>query len=284
MNGRRVKIALLLAPALLVIGVLFSGGIFAALLQSLNYFPAIGLTELNLNAYREVLGSKDFLNSLALTVYVSGVSTVIATTLAVLAALSLRRSTGRVSAAVFQLPITIPHLVAAVGMALVVSQTGLGARLAVAMGLIGEPSQFPALLYDRYSIGIIMTYVWKEVPFIALVVLAVLRGVAGELEEVAQVLGASAWQRFWYVVFPLISPGIVAASLTVFAFTFGAFEVPFLLGRTYPTMLPVMAYNEYRSVDLADRPTAMAINVIVTVITAVFAAAYLRFSKELHRG
>lgn len=185
---------------------------------------------------------------------------------------------------VFQLPITIPHLVAAVGIALVVSQTGLGARLAAALGLIGEPREFPALLYDRYSIGIILTYVWKEMPFIALVVLASLRGVAGELEEVARTLGASAWQRFWYVVFPVISPGIVAASLIVFAFTFGAFEVPFLLGKSYPTILPVMAYNEYRDLDLAARPIAMAINILIAIVTATIAAAYLRLAKDLGRG
>jgi putative spermidine/putrescine transport system permease protein len=280
----RLKITLLLAPALAVILVLFGGGLYAALLQSLGYFPAIGMTEISAGTYREVLTSSDFLNSLGLTVYVAGASTAISTVLAVLAALALRRSSGRVSAAVFQLPITVPHLVAAVGVALVVAQTGLGARVAAALGLIGEPGEFPAFLYDPYSVGIILTYVWKETPFIALIVLAVLRGVSHELEEVARTLGANAWQRFWYIVFPLISPGVVAASLVVFAFTFGAFEVPYLLGQDYPTMLPVTAYREYQSVELSARPTAMAINVIIAAFTAAFAALYLRLSRELGRG
>ena len=282
--GRRVKITLLLAPALLVVSVLFAGGLSAAVVQSLGYLPAIGRTEVTLEAYREVLGSREFLDSLLLTVYVAGASTWISAVLAVLSALALRNSAGRLSAAIFQLPITIPHLVAAVGIALVVSQTGLGARVAVALDLIGEPSEFPALLFDRHSIGIILTYVWKEVPFITLVALAALRGVAAELEEVAQTLGANRWQRFWYVVFPVIAPGVVAASLIVFAFTFGAFEVPYLLGQTYPTILPVMAYNEYRSIDLSSRPAAMAINVLIALITALFAAAYLRLGRGLGRG
>ncbi|MDP9457385.1 MAG: ABC transporter permease subunit [Actinomycetota bacterium] len=277
----RLKIPLLLAPALLVLGGLFAGGLYAALVQSFGYFPAIGMTEMSLDAYREVLGSREFLDSLLLTFYVAGISTILATVLAVLAALALRRSSGRISSVVFQVPITVPHLVAAVGIALVVSQTGLGARLAASLDLIGEPADFPALLYDRYSVGIILTYVWKEVPFIALVVLAGLRGVAAELEDVARTLGANAWQRFWYVVFPVIAPGIVAASLIVFAFTFGAFEVPFLLGRSYPTILPVMAYDEYRSVNLSDRPAAMAINVLITLITALSAALYLRLSRRI---
>lgn len=282
--GGRLKIALLLAPALTVIGLLFGGGLYVAVVQSLGYFPAIGMTEISLATYREVLSSGYFLDSLLLTAYIAGVSTALSTVLAVAAALALRHSSGRLSTAVFQLPITVPHLVAAVGIALVVSQTGLGARLAAALGLIGEPAGFPALLYDPYSVGIILTYVWKETPFIALIVLAVLRGVTGELEEVAQTLGANAWQRFWYVVFPMISPGIIAASLVVFAFTFGAFEIPFLLGQDYPTILPVLAYNEYQSIQLSDRPTAMAINVLIAIFTAIFAALYLRLGRELGRG
>ena len=282
--GGRVKIFLLLTPALLVVGVLFAGGLISALVQSLGYMPAIGQTTISLDAYRKVLTDGDFLSSLFLTLYVAGASTSISTVLAVLAALALRKSSGRVSSVVFQLPITIPHLVAAVGIALVVSQTGLGARVADALGLIGQPRDFPALLYDKYSIGIILTYVWKETPFIALVVLASLRGVAAELEDVARTLGAGAWQRFWYVIFPVISPGIVAASLIVFAFTFGAFEVPFLLGKSYPTILPVTAYNEYRDIELTSRPIAMAINILISLVTAAFAAAYLRVARDLGRG
>ena len=281
--GGRLKIVLLLAPALAVIGVLFAGGLVIAFVQSLGYVPAIGMTELTLDAYRGILSDEDFFDSLVLTLYVSGVSTGVSTVLAVLAALALRRSSGRLSAVVFQLPITIPHLVAAVGIALVVGQTGLGARLAALLGLIGEPGDFPALLYDERSVGIILTYVWKEVPFITLVVLAALRGVASDLEDVARTLGAGAWQRFWYVVFPVISPSVVAASLLVFAFTFGAFEVPYLLGKSYPTILPVMAYDEYRGIDLAARPTAMAINILIALVTGAIAALYLRLARDLGR-
>jgi putative spermidine/putrescine transport system permease protein len=281
--GGPLRISLLLAPALLVLGVLFAGGLYAALVQSLGYMPAVGMTAVSFDAYRDVLGREDFLDALLLTVYVAGVSTVLTTVLAVLAALALRHAPGRVSSVVFQVPLTIPHLVAAVGIALVISQTGLGARLAAALGLIGAPAEFPALLYDKYSVGVILTYVWKEVPFVALVVLATLRGVAADLEDVARTLGANAWQRFWYVVFPVIAPGVVAASLIVFAFTFGAFEVPYLLGQDYPTMLPVVAYEEYRSIQLSDRPAAMAINVLIALITVAFAAAYLRFARNLGR-
>ena len=45
-----------------------------------------------------------------------------------------------------------------------------------------------------------------------------------------------------------------------------------------------MAYNEYRDIELTARPVAMAINVLIALITAVFAALYLRLAKDLGRG
>lgn len=280
----RFRIALLLAPALLVIGVLFSGGLVEAILQSLGYLPAIGRTHLTLAAYREVLGDPAFLRSLALSLYIAVAATALATTLAILAALALRRSRTRFATLVFQFPITVPHLVAAVGMSFLLSQAGLVARLAYALGLISQPDQFPALVHSRYSIAIIATYVWKETPFITLVVLSVLRGMTDELEQVAQTLGANAWQRLRFVVLPGIAPGVMVASLIVFAFCFGAFEVPLLLGRTSPQTLPVMALEKYRSIDLGERPAAMAITVIIAAVTTVITLIYLRVNRNAGGG
>jgi putative spermidine/putrescine transport system permease protein len=61
----------------------------------------------------------------------------------------------------------------------------------------------------------------------------------------------------------------------IFAYVFSAFETPFLLGQPYPAMLPVVAQQRFMSVDLADRPTAMACALILTVIAAVVVRLYL---------
>ena len=143
--------------------------------------------------------------------------------------------------------------------------------------LVGEPTKFPALLYDRYSVGIILTYVWKEVPFVALVVLAGLRGVAGELEEVARTLGANAWQRFWYVVFPVIAPGKSCTKSPALVQPVGE-GLSKTTTRWGGTLLFVQSH---RSVDLADRPAAMAINVLITLVTALSAALYLRLGRGI---
>jgi putative spermidine/putrescine transport system permease protein len=87
-----------------------------------------------------------------------------------------------------------------------------------------------------------------------------------ELIEVGSTLNASRFQRFTSITLPIIAPSLGAACLIVFAFTFGAFEVPYLLGRTYPLALPVWAYKNYSDIDLLSRPEGIAIGLIIAAI------------------
>ena len=282
----RPKIALLLAPALTVIGVLFFGGLAVGLLRSFNYMPIIGLKDPNLNAYRSLLSSPDLYRSFALTLYIAATSTVIATALAVATALLLRRNFhGRaVASFLVQLNLTIPHLVGAIGIFYLFSQSGSFARLAHEFALISKPADFPALIFDPYAIGIIVTYIWKEVPFITVITLTTLQTLGDDHESVARALGATRWQAFRHVVLPQIMPGVLAASATVFAFTFGAYEIPALLGASHPQTLPVMAYRSFTNTDLAARPQAMALALMIAVVSAVMIAAYTCALRGKGRG
>jgi putative spermidine/putrescine transport system permease protein len=272
---------LLLSPALLVLTVLFVGGLVVGLLQSFGYFPAAGLTEFSLNAYRELFTDRGFLRSLGFTLGVSLSSTAGSVVIAVAGAVALRhRLRGkRALLFVYQLPLTVPYLVAAVGIMTLVSQSGLVARFAFHLGLIAEPADFPALLYDDLGIGIILVYLWKQIPFIGLVALAVLQSVGEDYEEQARTLGASGLQAVRHVLLPLIIPGIVPASIIIFAFTFGAFEVPLLLGKRFPSMLSVLAYRLYIDVDVAARPQAMAGTVFIAVFVLLLVALYRRITE-----
>lgn len=282
----RTKIALLLAPALTVIMVLFFGGLAVGFLRSVNYMPVIGLTEPNLDAYRDLLTSPEVYQSLRLTVYIAAISTLVATLLAVATALLLRRSfAGRaVASFLIQLNLTIPHLVGGIGILYLFSQSGSFARLANEFGLIAKPADFPAVVFDPNAIGVILTYVWKEVPFIAIVTLATLQTLGDEHESIARTLGATRWQAFRHVLLPQILPGVLAASAIVFAFTFGAYEVPALLGASHPQTLPVMAYRSFTNVDLAARPQAMALAILIAAVSAFMIALYTRSLRGKGRG
>ncbi|MEO0561295.1 MAG: sugar ABC transporter permease [Chloroflexota bacterium] len=281
-----IQIWLLLTPALLVIFVLFLGGLITGLGRSLNYMPIIGLNDPNIDAYISILTDEAFLLSFVLTFHIAFTSTLIASILAVASALLLRPAFRgkRIVSFLFQLNLTIPHLVGAIGILYLFSQSGLIARLASAANLIDRPNEFPALVFDRFAIGIILQYIWKEIPFIGVIVLAILQSVGEDYEAVAQSLGANRWQRFRYVTLPLIMPGVLSASVIVFAFTFGAFEIPFLLGQNYPAALPVLAYRSYTDVDLAARPEAMAMAMVIAFLSTIMILAYMNLSRRYVRS
>jgi putative spermidine/putrescine transport system permease protein len=276
-----VRPYLLVAPAVGAIVLLFGGGLALGVAQSFGYLPVIGLTQPTLVYYARVLSDPQFYLSLALTLGIAVVSTLLAGVLAVATALLLRRSFvgSRMLTFVYQVPLPVPHLVAAAGLVMLLAQSGIVARLAYALGLIAQPGDFPPLFYDRSSVGIVLVYLWKEVPFIGLVLLAVLKSVGTEYEEAAATLGASPWQRLRFVLLPLLLPGLFATSVIVFAYMFGSFEIPLLLGARYPEVLPVLAYRLYTHPDLSLRPQAMVVGVLTTVIVVALLSVYRRLAR-----
>lgn len=276
-----LKIPLMLAPAVGLIVLLFGGGLLVGFGQSLGYFPAIGLREFTFDHYISVLTDSNFLRSLWLTFRIAFIATVLSSVLAVGFALVLRQKfTGsKLATFLFQIPIPVPHLVAASGIILLITQSGLIARLGTAAGVIEVPADFPALVFDKTGIAIILTFLWKEVPFVGLVVLAILQSVGPQYEEQARTLGANARQRFFSVLLPLIMPGILSTSIIIFAFTFANYEIPLLLGVRFPTTLPVVAFRQYQDPDLALRPEAMAISIVLAFVAILLLIAYRRLAR-----
>ena len=283
---QKLRLVLLLGPALMLIFVLYFGGLLFAGLQSLGVFPAAGMSTFSLNAYRALLSRPDFTQSLWLTCWVSLVSTALSSVLSLMTALLLRavvRHTSRghrLLAFLYQLNLPVPHSVGAVGILLLFSQSGLLARLAYVFGIISSPADFPALLFDPLGIGIILEYVWKAAVFMGVILFAALSSVAEDYEATASTLGADSWQRFWYVILPLLRPSLVSSSVLVFAFTFGSYEVAYLLGQRSISLLPVLAYREYSRVDLAARPEAMAISMVIAMLISVLAGVYMHLTRE----
>ncbi len=282
---RWVRILLLLAPALLVLGVFFASGVVQAVAQSFGYQPFLPGWHWSADAYHQLWADPAVRSSLLLTARVALVSTALSAVLGVAAALVIRRmGRGRSWASgLLQANLAVPHLVGALCMLLLLGQSGLLSRLTHAAGLTGTPASFPALTADRFGAGIIAEYVWKETPFIAVLALAALSRGTAELENAARALGASRWQRLRHVTVPLLAPSVAAGSVLVFAFAAGSYEVPYLLGRPFPATLPVVAYQYYNATDLTARPEAMAVAVLITVTSLIVVAAYLALVSRLSR-
>lgn len=257
-----------LVPALTIVLVLFGGGLLLGGLQGLGYFPGAGKEAFTFMHFHHVLADHGFLTSLGLTFYIAFTSTLIAVAISIILALLLMTLSERMRwfHFILQIPLVIPHLVIAIAVIFLVSPAGWLSRIVQAVGLIRTSSEFPLLVNDRLGVGIILAYTWKEIPFITLMIFSILRNAGVGLLEVGRTLNANRWQRFRYILLPMIAPGVLASALIVFAYTFGSFEVPFLLGQTYPMLLPVWAYKNYADVDLMARPEGIAAGLVIAAV------------------
>jgi len=287
-RGRKTsftRLFFLLSPALIIISLLFGGGLALGFLQALGYLPGQGFDQIGLQYFTHVLQDPDFFNSLGISLYISITSTLIAAVVSVILALALMRwaANNRAMHFILQIPLTAPHLVIGIAALFLLSPSGLFSRLFSQLGILTSSSHFPLLVNDRLSIGILTVYIWKEVPFITFMLFAVLKNMGSELDEVGATLNGSKTQRFTHITMPIIAPSLGGACLIVFAFTFGAFEVPYLLGRTYPMALPVWAYKNYSDVDLLARPEGIAIGMLlagIIILAIVFSQLLLQLSRN----
>ena len=277
---------LLLVPQL-ILGAVFIIGLLTGIIQSLGVIPAFGLTEPTFDYYKEVLTRPETLQSLKYSLYIAFVSAFFATVTGVFicAVLVGKNKTKGGVVRVVQLPIIVPHVVVALFVVNILSQNGILARVCAMMGIISDQQQFPMFLYDSHGIGVILAYLWKEIPFVVYFVIALMANINGSLGEAAINLGANKLQAFMKVTLPLCMNTILSGFLIVFVFALGAYELPFILGATTPKALPVLAYIEYSKPDLLARPYAMAINGIIIMISLLTAVAYYilirRSSKKL---
>lgn len=285
---KRFKPYLEVMPVVFIIIFVLIYGVFEALLQSLGYFPIIGLKEFTLRYYIEIISSKSFLDSLWYSLYISIVSSVIAVIIGVLVAKTLlvlmkqnNKGTDGVEW-VYKLPIIIPHITVSLFAIIFLSDTGVFARILYGLGFTSGIKFFENILYSSNGVGIIIAYIWKESPYIMLTVLAVLKRIDEKYETTAINLGATPWYAFRKVTLPMLMPTILYTYIIIFAFSFGAYEIPFLLGSTVPKTLPIQAFIEYQNPMLNNRPYAMAINVIIIVISLLMVSLFSFIVNKLY--
>lgn len=278
---RKMTPYVLMLPQI-ILGVIFAAGLLTGMIQSLGLIPALGLHKPTLQYYKEIFTRPDMMDSVIYSLYIAAVSASVAVILGVLVCtvLVMRGSTKGTMMRVVQLPIIVPHVVVALFMINILSQNGLLARAAYAFGLIEEQQQFVQLLYDRQGIGIILAYLWKEIPFVVYFVIALMANINGRLGEAAVNLGASPWKSFCKVTLPLCMHTILSSFLIIFVFALGAYELPLILGPTSPKALPVQTYIQYTHPDLRNRPYAMALNGIIIVISLLSAVLYFVLMKK----
>ena len=121
---------------------------------------------------------------------------------------------------------------------------GVADAILTAVGLghpdiLGTPT--PAI------IGLMVADIWKTTPFVAIIVLAGLVMLPGDIYEAAEVDGSSGWSTFWRITVPLLRPTLALALMFRVLQAFGLFDLPYVLTNGGPgtatTSLAILGYN-----------------------------------------
>jgi multiple sugar transport system permease protein len=235
--------------------------------------------------------SAGFWESLRTTVVLSVSTSVLSLAAGTAIAIALRKPfRGRaVVRALVLVPYVLP-VVASMQTWRTLLNTQYGFVNAIGTGLLGWDAPIAFLTAPETTVlgvtvplallSVIVVLVWHTFPLAYLFVAARLHAVPGDLEEAASLDGAGPWQRIRYVVLPELTGVIAILLLLRFIWTFQTFNEVYLLtgGSAGTQVLAVRVYDEL--VTRSDIGSASGVGVAITLILAVFIAAYLILQRR----
>jgi ABC-type sugar transport system permease subunit len=150
--------------------------------------------------------------------------------------------------ALILVPWVVPFVVSFISWQWMLSdQSGIINQTLLNLHLIKSPILFFADP-NLAMVSIILVGVWQQFPFLMITMLAALSAIPDDLSEAAQIDGASRWQTFRHITFPLIVPISIIATLLQSIWTFNNFGLPFVLTGGGPanatTPLILLSYKE----------------------------------------
>jgi putative spermidine/putrescine transport system permease protein len=240
----RLALALLLAPPLLWLGVVYLGSLLALLVQSffhLDDFTGQVVREFTLATYGDLL-TRANLDIALRTAGMAASVTIAAALLAFPVAYYMARyASPRAKTALYLaviMPLWSSYLVRIYAWKMILAKEGILTwffdRLALG-GLIDGVLSLPAIGGPSLSvsaIGMFLAFLYVWLPYMVLPIVAALERVPKSLLEASGDLGAHPRQTFRHVILPLAFPGVVAGSIFTFSLTLGDFIIPGTFGNS----------------------------------------------------
>jgi spermidine/putrescine transport system permease protein len=167
------------------------------------------------------------------------------------------------------IPFWTSLLLRAYAWVVILGGNGLANRTLQFIGITDEPL---TLIFTPQAV--MMGMVYSYLPFMILPLYAALEKFDVGLKEAAQDLGASRWQTFWRVTFPLSMPGVIAGSILVFIPSAGEFVIPNLLGGSRTVMMGNLIQQQFLSAR--DWAFGSALSVMLAVLLLGAIMFYIR--------
>jgi ABC-type sugar transport system permease subunit len=246
-NPERRTAYYMVLPSLLIIVIIAFFPILYGIVLSLTDSTVAGFGSfVGFENYTEMFQNPDFREGFYNTVLFTVVSVTMEFIIGLGIALAINRAfrgRGLVRAAVL-VPWAFPTVISAVMWRLMFqSQVGIIQYVAGALGIISDP-----ILSNRslLLIAAILVDVWKTTPFVALLLLAGLQVIPGEVYEAARVDGANVMQRFFRITLPLLKGAILVAVLFRTLDSYRVYDLFWVMSNQELTSLSTFVYEGVR--------------------------------------
>ena len=250
-------------PLLAFLAVLFVGPIARVLVWGL--VPALAPGAPTQAPWREMLATPLYRDALLRTFRLSLTVTLACLVLGYPVAYALARARGwrgQILLALVVAPFWISVLARSFTWMVLLQRQGAVNRLLLGLGVVREPVP---LVYIEIGVHIAMIHVL--LPYMILSLFGAMRGIDPGLLRAAAGLGASEWQLFRRVWWPLSRSGVAAGCLLLFVVALGFFITPALLGGGKVTTLAMLI--EAHVSQTQDWPFASALGLVLVAATVV---------------
>ena len=166
------------------------------------------------------------------------------------------------------LPVVVPHSAAGIALLFVFGGSYSAGK---AFGAIG-------IEFVDSVAGIVIAMLFVSVPILISSAKESFKKVDVRLEKVARTLGASPWQTFFRIAFPLAWRSILAGSLMMWARAMSEFGAVVILAY-HPTIAPILIYERFETYGLAQAVSVAAIMIIISAMIFISVQTLLRRQK-----
>jgi ABC-type spermidine/putrescine transport system permease subunit I len=273
---RRWAALALVAPALLVVGVFF---VVPLLLSGVGAFRTADGT-FTLTHFDKSLDL--YTRDLIFTIAIVALSTVLIALVAIAIAGYLTLGENPRAVAVlrwlYRWPLFIPFVVAGQVMRTFLAKNGMLNHVLIGTGLI-DPISAQSMLDWR---GIVIAFVWKQAPFVTLLLAGAMAALERQHIEAARNLGAPRWRVLLDIVLPQVRGTLLVGLVLSFVTMLSVLSVPLMINPNSPTMMTVDV--AYRISTHGDYAVANALCLLSLALAGIGAAFYLRHAAGKAEG
>jgi len=174
----------------------------------------------------------------------------------------------------YRWPLFIPFIVTGQVMRTFLAKNGMLNHVLIGSGLI-EPLAAQSVLDWR---GIVVAFVWKQAPFVTLLLAGAMASLETQHIEAARNLGAPRWRVLWGIILPQVRGTLLVGLVLSFVTMLSVLSVPLMINPNSPTMMTVDV--AYRINTHGDYAVANALCLMSLVVAAFGAWFYLHHASR----